>query len=72
MATRAQNLDAAIDAVVARIGDVTAHPKPDYSLDGESYSWAAYLQILTDQLLKLEEARQRADGAFEVRSRGIT
>jgi hypothetical protein len=69
--TRAQNLDLAIDGAAARLAEVTAQPKPTYTLDGENYLWAEYVQILTTQLLALEQARQRADGAFEVRSQGI-
>ncbi|MES2342315.1 MAG: hypothetical protein V4597_11600 [Pseudomonadota bacterium] len=69
--TRAQNLDVAIDNVVARILEVTSSPKPNYTLDGEQYEWSDYLDMLNRQLLVLEQARQRADGPFEVRSRGI-
>lgn len=68
---RAANLDTAIDQVVARIAEVTASAAPDYSIDGVSISKASYLQTLTGQLLALEQARQRADGAFEVQSLGI-
>jgi len=70
MASRADALDAAISNVIARIQEVTASPKPNYSLDGEDYSWGDYLQVLTDNLLALEQARQRAEAPFEVRSYG--
>ncbi len=50
---------------------MTANPKPNYNLDGEEYSWSDYLQTLITQQEALEQSRQRADGPFEVRSRGI-
>jgi hypothetical protein len=58
--------------VIDRINEVTANPKPDYSVDGESYSWSSYLAMLNRQLFVMEQSRQRADGPFEVRSSGIT
>lgn len=70
MATRAKDLDDAIDNVAAILKEITRNPKPNYSLDGESYSWSEYFSTLTQRMLDLELARQRADGAFEVRSRG--
>ncbi len=70
MATRAQNLDSAIDAVVALIQSVAANPKPTYTVGDKTVQWETYLKTLTDQLEVLEKARQRADGAFEIRSRG--
>lgn len=72
MATRADNLQTALDNIAARLADVTANPKPSYSVDGESVSWTEYFNALTQQQLALEQALQRANGPFEVRSRGIT
>ncbi len=69
MATEAENLDTAIANVTARLVEVTASAKPNYSVDGESYSWAEYLTVLNAQLFELKKARQRADAPFEVRSR---
>ncbi len=57
--------------MVDRILDVTANPKPNYAVDGENYEWSEYLAMLISQQKALEEARQRADGPFEVRSTGI-
>ena len=56
----------------ARLVEITSKPKPDYSIDGESYSWAGYFQALTNQLEILDHAIQRADGAWEVNSKAIT
>jgi len=70
MATRAENLQTALDGIAAKLADMSANPKPDYSVDGESYSWAGLFQMLTAQQKELEQALQRANGPFEVRSRG--
>ncbi len=70
MSTRAQNLDQAIDNLAAVLAQVTASPKPTYQVDGENYQWTEYVQMLMTQTKELEQMRQRADGAFEVRSRG--
>jgi hypothetical protein len=70
VATNAANLDAALAQVTAELAGLNAL-KPDYSLDGESYQWSRRFAGLTDKLLALEQARQRADGAWEVRSRGV-
>ncbi len=58
--------------VAALLVEITADPKPSYSVDGESYSWNEYFGMLTDRLELLERAIQRLDGPWEVVSRGIT
>lgn len=59
------------DQIVARMDEMTRHPKPTYSLDGESYSWESYFSMLSQQLLTVEQSMQRASGpAFQVKSRG--
>lgn len=72
MATRATNLSTALDSVCKQIRDVTERPKPNYSVDGESYSWSDHLKNLLEMEKQLRMAIQREGGAFEVRSRGIT
>lgn len=66
MATRAENIQTALDNISARIAEMTVAPKPNYSIDGRSYSW----QSLFDSLVKNQEsllaALQAADGPFEV------
>lgn len=68
MATFKANLETARNNMAARLADATANQKPDYSLDGESYSWAGYVQMLTNQLEVIEKALARADGPYEHRS----
>lgn len=69
MASRAQNLETARNNIAAIIAQITASPKPNYSVDGESISWADYLRTLTEQLREIDKL---ADGPYEVRSRVIT
>lgn len=54
----------------ALLASVTANPQPNYSVDGESYSWADYVAMLRGQLQGLARDIQDAGGPFEVRSRG--
>lgn len=57
---------AAVDALRAQI---TAQPKPNYSIDGESWSWAEYYQMLLTQRIEIERAIQRTQGPIEIRTR---
>ena len=70
MASYAANLETARNNVAARLVDITANPKPDYSVDGESYSWTSYFQALTAQLEALNKALQTAGGAWEKKTHG--
>lgn len=70
MATYLANLQTARNQTAALIVSITANPKPDYSIDGESISWAAYLSNLTDRLEALDKAIQRAQSPFARHSRG--
>jgi hypothetical protein len=72
MATVLDNLQSAKLNISANLAAITANPKPSYSLDGESYSWAEYYQILIQQMLTLDEAIQREGGPFERRSQIVT
>jgi len=72
MPTRGQNIDTALDNIAAQLASMTANPKPNYSIDGQSVSWADYLNMLLQQQESLYHARQMADGPFEVRSMGTT
>lgn len=72
MATYRENLITARDEIAERLAAISANPKPNYSLDGESYSWADYFDMLSRNLKNIEEAIQRADTPFEIRSRRYT
>lgn len=70
MATELENLQTVRDQLVARLIEVTATRNPNYSVDGESYSWESYTEMLTRQIDMIEKHMQRAEGPFEVRSYG--
>jgi len=66
------DLKTARDQLVARIVEITASPKPSYTVDGQTVSWTAYLKELREGLRQLEEEIRRAEGPFEVRTQGFT
>jgi len=56
---------------LALIADITAQPKPDYSIDGQNISWAAYLARLQETVDWCD--RQLAAAApTEVRTQAFT
>lgn len=63
------DLGSAINQVAAQIKDITANPKPDYSVNGQSISWASYLSMLTEQITKLQQAQQSLAGPYQRISR---
>jgi len=63
------DLGTAINQVAAQIKDITANPKPDYSVNGQSISWASYLSMLTEQITKLQQAQQSLAGPYQRISR---
>jgi hypothetical protein len=63
------DLNTAINQVAATIKDITLNPKPDYSVNGQSVSWASYLSMLTDQITKLQQAQQSLAGPYQRISR---
>ena len=56
---------------LAVIAQVTADPKPDYTLDGQTVSWADYLAKLRDTVDWCER-KLAGHEPFEIRSRGAT
>jgi hypothetical protein len=59
------DLNTAINQVAAQIKDITANPKPDYSINGQSVSWASYLSMLVQQLTQLQTAQQSLAGPYQ-------
>lgn len=70
MATYLQNLTTIRANITARLVEVTDSPKPNYTVDGESYSWADYVDMLMRQLEALDKRIQAASGPWEVRTLG--
>jgi len=65
MPTPAENIGAAIENIASQIRDITANPKPDYSVNGQSVSWSSYLDMLTRQLDALQKAQQNLAGPYQ-------
>ena len=68
----------AIDAVTAAYNTAAQNgtaagfvvPKPDYSVDGESYQWSAYRVAIEKSILDVQKLIVVLGGNFIVRSRG--
>ncbi len=60
------------DNLTAQLAAMSANPKPNYSIDGESISWQSLFDSLSDRIDKVNAQIQMADGGFEVRTQGIT
>lgn len=58
------DLTTARDNVAAILAEISADPKPDYSVGGQSISWSAYFQMLTTQLEALNKAIQQAGAPY--------
>lgn len=50
MATDAEQIATIRTQALARIVEITASPKPSYSIGEKSYSWAEYHKTLMDQV----------------------
>jgi hypothetical protein len=57
--------------LLARIAEVTANPKPNYSVDGQSFSWQSYLDSLMKNLDAIN-AQINAESPFEIVTRGCS
>lgn len=72
MATDAENLATIRSNLLAYIATESANPKPSYSIDGQSVSWADHMASLWRQLESLNEQIAAAGGPFEVVEEAIT
>lgn len=63
------DLGVAIAQIAAQIRDITANPKPSYSINGQSVSWESYLSMLTGQITQLQQAQQSLAGPWQRISR---
>ena len=63
------DLNTAKQQLLDRIIEITAEPKPNYSIDGQNISWASYLQTLLDGINKLD-IEINALEPFEIQSTG--
>ena len=56
---------------LARIAEITASPKPSYSIDGQSVSWSDYLSQLRETVAWCDE-RLAGDDPFEQATQAFT
>jgi len=64
------NVQDTINNLTAVIKDITTNPKPNYSINGQSVSWADYLATVTDQLNKMLEIQQKINLPYLIQTRG--
>ncbi|MBX7073593.1 MAG: hypothetical protein K1X71_10635 [Pirellulales bacterium] len=69
--TDADMLRAIKTQTLALITEITATPKPSYSIDGQAVAWADYLARL-QEVVAWCDARLAAEEPFEIHSRGCT
>lgn len=71
MATDAEQVATIKSAALARIAEITATPKPSYSIDGQSVSWGEYLQQLQGTVAWCDK-QLAAQSPFEIHHQGYT
>jgi hypothetical protein len=57
--------------VAAILAEMTANPKPSYSIDGQSVRWESYFATLTDKIEKLNQLIQIEGGPFEQQTQAL-
>ncbi len=72
MAIWLDNLVTARDNLSAQLADITLHPKPNYSVDGETYSWMEYQRFLAEQIAATTDMIAKGEAGFEIVSQGVT
>lgn len=66
------DLQSAYNQMATRMKEITASPKPSYSIDGESYSWAEYQSFLLTGMKQLrEEIAAASNYPYELHSQGF-
>jgi hypothetical protein len=55
----------AIANISETIKEITANPKPNYTVDGQTVNWADYLDTLTTKLASLLKIQQLLGGPFQ-------
>ena len=63
-----QSLLAALQNCAASLAALYINPRPDYSIDGRSYSWNSLRKSLLEEQKLLLQQIQLLDGPFEVSS----
>lgn len=72
MATISENLTTAKTNFAQQLADLSANPKPSYTVDGKSYQWGEYLKFLTDSMAAVNAAIVANEGPSETCIDGYT
>lgn len=51
--------------MIARLKEVTAKPKANYSIDGQSVNWADYTEMLREQIKEITDLINLEEGPEE-------
>ncbi len=54
------------DALLTKLATESANPRPNYSVDGRSFTWDDYRSSLINQIEQLNKMIIRAGGAQEI------
>ncbi len=65
--TNVEKLQAQKSQILDLLLDLTDRPKPDYNVNGRSFSWTAYQSMLMEQLKLINELLQM-EQPFEFRT----
>ena len=71
MPTDLEQLQTIRSQALASIADITANPKPSYTVDGQSVSWNSYLRRLR-QTVDWCERKINGEQPLEVQTRATT
>lgn len=69
MASQYAMIDTAITNITAKIAEVSADPKPSYSVDGQEFKHNEYFTMLTESLGQLITQRRRLQGPYQIMTR---
>jgi hypothetical protein len=69
MASQYAMIDTAITNLTAKLAELSADPKPSYSVDGQTFSHTEYFKMLTDSLESLITTRRRLQGPYQLMTR---
>ena len=65
MASQAELINIAMTNLSAKITEITADPKPTYSIDGQTVKHSQYLETLITSLDMLIPIRRKLQGPFQ-------
>jgi hypothetical protein len=69
--TDLQQIAAIKTQTLARMAEITAEPKPNYSIDGQTIAWADYLKQL-QQIVDWCNEKLSGEAPFEFQSQGYS